>query len=183
MVAIDLGAPLVGCSEVDCPRRCRVVDHTFGAIDLTNFKSSLIQDDDFTWSEGVQVYDLPDAKDANNRVHEKDFYLGSPQGFDLTANAKSSCALFFTRVTSAARFPGEYLSDSVGTCDDALTADCVNALLTQATITAGLLGNSSSTQDACDRLRSGFMLSCTHLVRAPTVVRSMLRLHRRHKVS
>lgn len=164
VLAIDLGAPLVGCSEVDCPTavnstsaECRVVDRTSTLIGLANFDSS-VTDDDFTWTQGIQVYDDVGPKEHFDRMYEKSFYLGTPEGFDLVKDAASSdydaCALFFTKVTNLVTFDGENEETSVGTCNDALNSDCVNALLKQATDVAA--GSASSTLGFCKALLSDF---------------------------
>lgn len=114
--------------------------------------------DNFTWSQGIETYDNVDPKIEFDRVYEKNFYLGLPQGFDLMANATNSgygaCALFFTNVTGV-EFDSKDPATSVGTCNDALTADCANALLKQATDASGSFNN-SSTADACKSLQSAF---------------------------
>lgn len=82
--------------------------------------------------------------------------IGSPQGFDLLKNASASgygaCALFFTNVTNSVKFDGGNIETAVGTCNDALSSDCVNALLKQATDVA----SNSSTPDMCETLLSEF---------------------------
>lgn len=165
VLAIDLGGPIVGCAAVDCPSTsnstsadCRVADRNSTVIGLANFQTSVVKDD-LTWSQGVSTYDNVDPNVDNDRIYEKNFYLGLPQGLDLTANATKSgygaCALFFTQVTDRVKFGGDDLATSFGTCNDALTADCVNALLKQATDASGSF-NSSSTADACKSLQSAF---------------------------
>lgn len=161
--AIDLGEPIVGCTAVDCPSGpnstsadCRVADRTTTVVGLANFDTSLVKDD-FTWSQGVATYDNVDPNVDNDRVYEKNFYLGLPQGFDLTANATksgySACALFFTNVSDEVKFNGDDPATTFGTCNDALTADCVNALLKQATDAAGSV-NGTSQRNACTNLQS-----------------------------
>lgn len=165
VLAIDLGGPIVGCTAVDCPSAsnstsadCRVADRKSTVIGLANFHTSLGKDD-FTWSEGVTTYDNVDPQVEHDRIYEKNFYLGLPLSFDLTTNATGSgygaCALFFTKVTDRVKFGGNDSTTSVGTCNDALSADCVNALLKQATEASGSF-NKSSTADACKRLQSAF---------------------------
>lgn len=164
-LAIDLGEPIVGCTAVDCPSTgnttaadCRVADRSSTVIGLANFRPSLVTDD-FTWSEGISTYDNVDPKVDFDRVYEKNFYLGLPQGFDLTTNATKAsygaCALFFTTVANGVKFNGDDQATTVGTCNDALTTDCVNALLKQATDASDSF-NSSSTANACKSLQSAF---------------------------
>lgn len=163
VLAVDLGAPIVGCSEVDCPTitnttsaDCRVGDRTSSVIGLANL-DTLVADGDFTWTQGIQVYDNVDPNVDNDRTYEKNFYLGTPQGFDMVRNATAAgyggCALFFTKVTNLVKFAGDNVVTSVGTCNRALSSDCVDALLDQATKIAG---SSLSTSDSCQRLLSDF---------------------------
>ncbi len=155
--AVDLGAPIVGCSEVDCPTAatttsasCRVADNTLTAIGLANFQTSFAKDP-FTWTLGVENYD----NTISNRIYERNFYLGSPQGVNLNTTNAGACALFFTRVTDQVKFDGNNSATLVGTCNDALNADCVNALLAQATEAASSFGTFSDAE-ACERLQSDF---------------------------
>ena len=159
--AIDLGKPIVGCSEVDCPTsgntttaECKVADRTLSLIGLSSFNTP-VASDDFTWTEGIQAYDIPDTKADLNRIYEKNFYLGTPQGFDLMKNATASgyevCALFFTKVADSVEFEGGKNETTVGTCNDALTSACVDALVKQATDVARSNGDQSQ---ACSKLLS-----------------------------
>lgn len=143
ILAIDLGAPIVGCSEVDCPTsfnttvvECKVADRTLSVIGLANFKTPVAADD-FTWTEGIQIYENIGPRVYNDRIYEKNFYLGTPRGFDLIENATASnyevCALFFTELFRSVTFDGGQNATSIGTCSDALSSACVDALLKQAT--------------------------------------------------
>lgn len=163
VLAIDLGAPIVGCSEVDCPTsgnttaaECKVADRTLSLIGLASFKTP-VATDDFTWTEGIQAYDNVDPKIDFDRIYEKSFYLGTPQGFDLIEDATASnygaCALFFTTVADSIEFNGGKNETSVGTCSDALTSSCVDALLKQATDAAR---SNLSTAESCKILLSEF---------------------------
>lgn len=168
-ISTNLGAPLVGCSEVDCPTAtnstsadCRVVDRSFSAIGLASFNVSLDNDENhtFTWTEGLEAYDDVNPSVGYDRVYEKNFYLGSPQGFDLPSSGSSpgefrACALFFTQTTDMVSFEGDNIETSVGTCTDAFNANCVNAVVAQARDLVASLGRSSSA-DVCERLLSEF---------------------------
>ena len=160
-LAIDLGAPIVGCSEVDCPTagnttsaECKVADRTFSLIGLASFDTP-VTSDDFTWTEGIQAFDNSDPKAALDRTYEKSFYLGTPQGFDLIKNATTSgyevCALFFTKVADSVEFDGGKNETTVGTCSDALTSACVDALLKQAT---DIASSNSKKSQSCSKLLS-----------------------------
>lgn len=163
VLAIDLGAPIVGCSEVDCPTsgtstaaECKVADRTLSLIGLASFNAPVAADD-FTWTEGIQAYDTPDPQTNLDRTYEKNFYLGTPQGFDLIENATTSgyevCALFFTKVAESVTFDGDKDETTVGTCSDALTSACVDAILKQATDAAR---SNLSGSESCSKLLSDF---------------------------
>jgi hypothetical protein len=162
VLAVDLSAPIVGCSEVDCPTLtnttsadCRVADRSFTIIGIANLNTSL--DEDFTWTKGIETYDNVDPEVDYPRTYENNFYLGTPQGFDLAENATSSgygaCALFFTRVADEVRFEGDDPQLAVGTCSDAMNSDCVDALLKQAT---DVMRSNSSTSNSCQQLLTTF---------------------------
>lgn len=169
-LSANLGAPLVSCSEVDCPTTtnttvsdCHVGDKTLSAIGVTDFNVSLANNSDLalTWTQGLTAYDDVDPTIDSDRLYEKTFYLGSPQGFDLAAKNGTSpsdfqaCALFFTEVSDRVRFDGDNVPISVGTCADALNTECVDAVVARARELAGSLGRNASA-DACERLRSEF---------------------------
>jgi hypothetical protein len=147
VLAVELSAPIVGCSDVDCPTasgvtsaECRVADRTFSLIGVAKFDTS-IANDDFTWTQGIQAYDkiidpkVNDQKGDESRTYERNFYLGSPQGFNLVENARSAgygaCALFFTKIAPEVKFEGDQRELAVGTCEDALGSECVNAWVKQ----------------------------------------------------
>lgn len=169
ILAIDLGVPIAGCAEVDCPTSgnstsayCQVADRNTTVIGLANLDVPL--GNDFTWTQGVEVYDSSTSNGTLKRVFEKNFYLGSPQGFNLTANATSSgygaCALFFTQLSDQVAFDGNNIIQSTGTCKDALNEGCVNALTTLATHAASLpssILNNSSTGDICKSLQASLV--------------------------
>lgn len=173
VLAIDLGAPIVGCSAVDCPTsgrstsaQCKVANHTLSLIGLSSFNTPVTADD-FTWTEGIQAYNNPDPKSDLDRIYEKNFYLGTPQGFDLIENATTSgyevCALFFTKVADSVTFKDKN-ETTVGTCSDALTSACVDALLKQATDIASSNPNKSQ---SCSKLLSdvakNLVPECSHV--------------------
>lgn len=173
ILAVDLVAPIVGCSEVDCPSAanstsadCRVVDHQLSLIGLANLNTT-ISKDDFTWTEGIQVYDHTDPKVANTRIYEKNFYLGVPEGLDLVKNAKDSgfgaCALFFTQVAKSVQFHGTTNSTTVGTCNDALNKNCVDALLKQATDVAAKFTSSKSCETLQAEFAANLASQCTNV--------------------
>ncbi|OCL05721.1 hypothetical protein AOQ84DRAFT_390683 [Glonium stellatum] len=165
-MAIDLGAPIVGCAEVDCPTTastnetsadCRVADHTFTAIGLSNFQPPTnISSDDFTWTEGIETYDNLDPSIDFDRIFERNFYLGTPPAFAQSNSSRYGfCALFFTQVTNDVKFDSSPIETAVGTCDEAMTQNCVNSLLEQAVSAAASFANQNS-DEACGNLLSNF---------------------------
>jgi hypothetical protein len=137
-----------------------VADRSFTAIGLASYKPpTSISTDDFTWTEGVETFDNLDPNVDYDRTFERNFYLGTPPAFNQSGNGTSSrygsCALFFARVTDSVKFDSDNIETAVGTCNEALTTDCTNALLNQAKAAAGSFGDLSS-DDACERLRSDF---------------------------
>ena len=169
ILAVDFGVPIAGCAEVDCPTSgnstsadCKVADRNIVAIGLANLDVPL--GNDFTWTQGVEVYENLTSDGPSNRAFEKNFYFGSPQGFNLTANATSSgygaCALFFTQVSDKVAFDGDNIVQSTGTCNDALNQNCVNALTSLATDAASLKNstiNNPSTQDICQSVQENLV--------------------------
>jgi hypothetical protein len=103
------------------------------------------------------VYDNVDPNVDSDRTYEENFYLGSSQEFNLsrntTATSCDACALFFTKVTNLMKFDEDNIANSIDTCDDALTFDCVNALLNKAT---KAVESFLSTSEPCQRLLSDF---------------------------
>ena len=80
-----------------------------------------------SWVEGVNVTNQSLGRKDDDRFFEKNFYLGTPSNLDLSD--LDSCAIFFPNTT--ARFPGD-LEESVGTCENAMSSECVKALNTRA---------------------------------------------------
>lgn len=171
VIAVDPpGAPIVGCSAVGCPTRpgnstsanCVVAGRRSNLIGLANLKTSIAGGDNLTWTETVGSRNT----DSTSRFSsERSFYLGAPQGFNLTANAASSnfgaCAVFFTNISAEAKFPGDNIGTSFGTCNEAITADCANALIEQAQLAVGPASNSSSCQSLKDQISKKLPPSCS----------------------
>jgi len=159
--AVDLGAPLVGCAEVDCPTagdnttsaECTLASATYNVIGLGNIdtSSSISADGDLSWTEGVSAIA---NSDNTGYTFEKDFYLGTPPNFNMSGTG--GCALFLAKVSDKVVFPGNNTADTVGTCADAMSQDCVDALVKQATDAAGTFGK-NSTQGACQSLQNEFL--------------------------
>lgn len=168
VIAVDPpGASIVGCSAVGCPTgpdnstsaNCVVAGRRSNLIGLANFQTSIVGDDDngtLTWSETVGSSNNDTNSTTSRFSFERSFYLGAPKDFNLIANAASSkfgaCAVFFTNISAEARFPGENIGTSFGTCKDAITADCANALVEQAKLAVGN-NTSSNSSSSCENLK------------------------------
>lgn len=95
------GAPMVGCSAVGCPTghgsststNCVVAGRQPSLIGLANFKTPIVGDN-LTWTETVG-YD--NTSSTPQFSFERSFYLGAPQGFNLTANVASKLQLWRLR--------------------------------------------------------------------------------------
>lgn len=163
------GAPIVGCSAVGCPAgpgnstsaNCVVAGRKSNLIGLANFKPSIAGGDNLTWTETVGYGNTSTSPEFLERT----FYLGAPQGFNLTANAASSnfgaCAVFFTNLSAEAKFPGENTGTSFGTCSDAITTECVNALIEQSQLAVGPASDSYSCGSLKDQISKNVPPSCS----------------------
>lgn len=159
-VAINLGADIIGCTELKCPAAkdlnpdCRVVNRSSIAVGLTNLDSPF-NDITLTWTKGVKNFQNTGSPPI---TYENNFYLGAPAGFSLSTNATKSnydaCALFFIAVSDQVKFQGN-ISTATGTCSDAITTDCLNAILKQAT-DAVTAFKGSSTAENCQALEADF---------------------------
>lgn len=162
-LAVDLEASIVGCTELHCPRAedlnplCRVANYTSTVIGLTNLKSP-VSETELTWTKGVKNFQDADI-DPSSITYENNFYLGTPAGFDLSADATKSnydaCALFFVRLFDRVKFRGENTSTTSGTCSDVMTTNCLDAILKQAAHVV-ITTKGSSVADKCQALESHF---------------------------
>lgn len=99
-----------------------------GAIGISTFNNPLSSPPPMTWTLSVQA-----IADQNN-VFERDFLLGKPSTLNLQQTNTSqpqACSLFFDGVATTLRFPGTDPEYDQGTCNDALTAACIDDLRTQ----------------------------------------------------
>lgn len=173
VIAVDPpGATIVGCSAVECPTgpgsstsaNCIVAGRKSSLIGLANFNTSIAGGNNLTWTETIEYESRNSALQFS---FERSFYLGTPQGFNLTANATSSnigaCAVFFTNISAEAKFPGDRIQTSFGTCDDAVTTDCANALIKQAQLAVGPAGNSSSCESLKAEITKNLPPSCSKI--------------------
>ncbi|KAM0134844.1 hypothetical protein ACHAO1_005451 [Botrytis cinerea] len=175
---------LVGCDSVNCgtqynPPSCLVDGATLSAIGITSFNTS-VNSSPFTWTLGIQESDetaessvptthlknrqtssypvgpvKPTATYSINITLSRDFYLGTPPTINLTSESNThACALFFDGIASDLTFG----TSATGTCNDALTASCVDDLLAQSqSQMAKLLSGTSNAQNEtniCSALQS-----------------------------
>ena len=186
---------LVGCDSVNCgtqynPPSCLVDGATLSAIGITSFNTS-VNSSPFTWTLGIQKSDetaessvptthlknrqtssypadpvKPTATYSINITLSRDFHLGTPPTINLTSESNThACALFFDGIASDLTFG----TSATGTCNDALTASCVDDLLAQSqSQMAKLLSGTSNAQNEtkiCSALQSAIKsqapISCT----------------------
>ncbi|CAI6292461.1 unnamed protein product [Periconia digitata] len=91
---------LGSCRDIECPGTnldaCPVSNQTYVNIGVDTFpyNSSSSQSNNLTWTIGVHVYDVDDPDDGLPRVVEKAFFLGTPEGLNLTTNTdRGGCAV------------------------------------------------------------------------------------------
>lgn len=152
---------LVSCDKVPCPRneynrdQCTVGNTTLVSIGVASFAvPSSISSSPFTWAIGIQSVDTPEVKSDTTLGDsiERSYFLGTPQGTDLSKSAPNgACAIFFEGISEFIHFPGVNNETSIGTCADALTAGCATALIQQAQSEATKLGGS---KDKCEALQT-----------------------------
>lgn len=137
-------AQLVGCEAVDCPADgCVIGDTTNLDLGIANFTSSLSPDQSLSWTVGLA--DIP-HHNAVNDTWLKSYYLGTPPSLNLDEKSGiSGCAIFFEN-SGTFQFNTSAPETSVGTCQDALTATCVDDLIAQAAnITTTLTSSGTAT--------------------------------------
>lgn len=144
---------ILSCADVNCPiaqgttgAECTVVDKTFDAVGVASLNNSISGFNDLAWVKAVNADD-----GSGERVFHQTFYLGTPDKFDF--GGAGACALFFTQVSDNVRFGDSHADLSKGTCRDAMTDDCISALVDRA---KKVDLNSLSSTDACKKLQSDF---------------------------
>ncbi|KAF5873737.1 uncharacterized protein Bfra_005201 [Botrytis fragariae] len=175
---------LIGCDSVNCvtqynPPTCPINNITLSVIGITSFNTSA-DSSPFTWTLGIQESEEtvepsvptthlkhrqtsssptgpvePTATYSFNITLSRDFYLGTPPTVNLTSESNThACALFFDGIASNLTFG----TSATGTCNDALTASCVNDLLAQSqSQMAKILSSTSNTRNEtviCNTLQS-----------------------------
>ncbi|KAK4101896.1 hypothetical protein N658DRAFT_485766 [Parathielavia hyrcaniae] len=146
----DVASPL---SARSTSATCMVNNRTFTAVGIANLESPNDALNGLSWVIGAGAEDVNSTdSEAPERRFEQSFYLGSPRGFEFEGTG--ACALFFTQVSDEVHFNGD--ADprvSKGTCSDAMTDDCISALVDRAK-KVDLDGLSGAA--ACERLQQDF---------------------------
>jgi hypothetical protein len=124
---------------VQCPRssgnnfvsNCTLGNITAENVGVTNFTTNL-DPQPLTWTIGQS-----ENSSVSPSVVGRDFYLGQPPSLNIqNLSGTPDCAIFFHGIAPSLKFPspvGDQLGSS-GTCADALTAPCVEALQDQITV-------------------------------------------------
>ncbi|KAL8658873.1 MAG: hypothetical protein Q9202_007385 [Teloschistes flavicans] len=156
-------AEIVGCDAVDCPRdkynetQCVIGNTTARAVGISSFNNELLSAQPLTWTVAIQ------ALDDQQTIIERDFFLGVAPSTNLQTTNLShveACSIFYEGVTNRLSFPGLDPENDSGTCNDALSAACVDDLRKQSQdelisiVRDQDLGvsSSSSNQSICGRL-------------------------------
>lgn len=146
-------AQILSCADVECPinpgttsAKCTVVDKTFNAVGVAELSTDL---DDFKKLSWVKAVGAEDG--STDSVYDQTFYLGTPEGFSFSGTG--ACALFFSEVSSEVKFGDGDARMTTGTCKEALSDDCVSALVDRAKA-VDLKGLSNT--DACAKLQRDF---------------------------
>ncbi len=146
-------AQIIGCADVGCPTNpgrtsasCTLVDKTFNVVGVAEIPTDSDALAGLSWVQGVEA-ETSDGK----RTFEKSFYLGAKPGLDLTDTG--ACALFFSKVSDRVKFGDEDPEVSKGTCQQALSEGCVNAILNRA---KKVNVDGLSVGDACEALQKDF---------------------------
>ena len=153
-------AQLVGCDAVKCPTGGCVVGNVSNLdLGIASFTSDISPGHDFTWTVGLA--DIPHHNSIND-TWLKSYYLGTPPSLDLrslrSTSQISGCALFFEDET-VVQFNISAPETSIGTCQDALHADCVKDLLALATNNTAILSSGSTSPNesyVCSQLHAVF---------------------------
>ena len=148
-----VGADILSCADVECPiipggtsATCTVADDTFNAVGVVGLDTAVDGLQGISWTKAVGADD-----DGSERTFRQSYYLGTPQDFDF--GGSTACALFFTKVSDRVRFGEDDTRNSEGTCRDAMTDSCIDALLERAKNVdlEGLAGTA-----ACEKLQQDF---------------------------
>ena len=151
-------AQLLSCSDVGCPpdsrlndAYCQVDDKTMSSIGVAAMDTSLYTEP-LAWTVAIS---RADAGPGDLTTYHKEFYVGQPSSLNLKEIATvSGCALIFTGATLqfAPNLALSQLDDENGSCADALPAECVNDLLSEAQNLVGTMEPESGNSMDCETL-------------------------------
>lgn len=130
-------AQLQSCADVGCAAPsdyCPVGNDGLVSIGVSKF-SSILLNESLSWTAGFSA--KASTEQNTSPTETRTFYLGQPPTVNLRNNQSlSACALFFYGITPQLRFDysnsESVKTSSNGTCDDALTAQCVSDWTQQA---------------------------------------------------
>ncbi|KAK0744363.1 hypothetical protein B0T21DRAFT_407474 [Apiosordaria backusii] len=140
---------ILSCADVDCPitdgttsATCTVVDKIFNAVGVASIEG--VSDDlkGLSWTKAVGASDS-----GSEREYDQSFYLGTP----LDLRLPNSCAVFFNKVSDRVRFGDDDPRLSKGTCNQAMTDGCIDALIKRAKAV------DLAEDDACEKLQTEFL--------------------------
>ena len=132
-------AQFPGCGDIaTCPSynilsaQCELDDRTATSIGISKVNTSLTSQP-LTWTVAMSRSAISD-NDGDFLL--KDFYLGQPPSVQLQElRSDAGCAIFFEGISSSLRFHDVALNDLLvdnGSCEDALTSQCVSEWTRQA---------------------------------------------------
>jgi len=157
----SLSSTIVGCAAVHCPgdasntttAECTVIDKTFTTVGLSRIPVNSNALTGLSWTEGVAVSDSENqgTGSKSQRTFDKNFYFGTPPDANLTGTG--ACAVFFGQVSDRVSFNDSSVQEAQGTCQDAMSTDCVSALIKRATL-VDVQGLGSA--EACSKLETTF---------------------------
>jgi hypothetical protein len=148
-----VGADILSCADVECPitsggtsATCTVAGDIFNAVGVVGLDTTIDGLQGISWTKAVGADD-----DGSERTFHQSYYLGTPQDFEF--DGSTACALFFTKVSDRVRFGEGDSRNSEGTCRDAMTDACIDALLERAknVDVEGLAGTAT-----CEKLQQDF---------------------------
>ncbi|RSL80405.1 hypothetical protein CEP51_006607 [Fusarium floridanum] len=152
----DLPQTIVGCDYLDCPfgdgtpryqwANCTLADKDYTAVGFSRIPLS----SDTPWPGLSWLYGAEQDSSASS-TFEKNFYLGAPPETDFSD--VTACAIFFRNASGAVVFQGSSRT-SQGTCEDAMSKDCVAALNKQA---AAVDVDGLSAKDACSKVKDDLL--------------------------
>ncbi|KAJ4329422.1 hypothetical protein N0V84_000056 [Fusarium piperis] len=148
----DLPQTIVGCDYLDCPfgdgtprhqwANCTLADKDYTSVGFSRIPLS----SNSPWPGLSWLYGAEQDSSVSPTL-EKNFYLGAPP--ETNFSDVTACAIFFRNVSRVVSFQG-YSRTSQGTCEDAMSKNCVAALNKQA---AAVDVEGLSAKDACTKVK------------------------------